>query len=413
MSALLRPFAALRPRAETARAVIAPPYDVVDADEARALSAGRPHSFLHVSRPEIDFPPGTSPYEDRVYARGAANLAALMRGGVLEREAQPCYYAYRMKMGAHVLTGIAAVASVRAYEENRIRKHELTRPDKETDRVRNIEALNAQTGPVLCAFRSNPAVDGLLHDATEAGPLLEAEGPNAVLHTLWRIADARLIAALSRELSSLAVLYIADGHHRSAAAARVAATRRAKSVTPDAAASYEYFLCVAFQSAALRIYDYNRVVADLNGQSAAAFLERIGRTFDVARAAAPVRPAAPRTFGLYVEGHWYRLSARSAAATSDPVARLDVSLLHRELIEPLLGIRDPRTDRRIDFVGGIRGLDALAERVDSGRAAAAFALHPPSMDELMAVADAGLLMPPKSTWFEPKLADGLLTHVLD
>jgi uncharacterized protein (DUF1015 family) len=413
MNPLVRPFAALRPRPETAAAVIAPPYDVVDAAEARALVAGRPHNFLHVSRPEIDFEPGASPYEDRVYARGAENLAGLVKDGVLERESQACFYAYRMTMGSHVQTGIAGVASVRAYEENRIRKHELTRPDKETDRVRNMEALKAQTGPVLCAFRSKKIVNELLSEATRAAPLLEAEGPNAVVHSIWRIAESQTIVTLSRELSALSAIYIADGHHRTAAAARVAAARRAESPTPDDAASYEYFLCVAFPSASLRIKDYNRVVADLNGLSASQFIERIEHTFEVTRIGNVARPEARGIFGLYVDGQWYRLRARTKAPKGDPVARLDVSVLHRGIIEPLLGIRDLRTDPRIEFVGGIRGLEALAERVDSGKAAAAFALYPPSMDELIAVADAGLLMPPKSTWFEPKLADGLLTHVLD
>jgi uncharacterized protein (DUF1015 family) len=318
-----------------------------------------------------------------------------------------------MTMGAHVQTGIAAVTSVRAYEENRVRKHELTRPDKETDRVRNMEALNAQTGPVLCAFRSTRVVDELLREATREAPLLEAEGPNAVVHSIWRIAESQRIVTLSRELSSLSALYIADGHHRSAAAARVAAARRAKSPAPDDAASHEYFLCVAFSSASLKIQAYNRVVADLNGMSAAQLLERIEQAFEVTRVRGVVRPEARGIFGLYVDGQWYRLRSRTKAPKSDPVARLSVTVLHRGIIEPMLGIHDVRVDRRIDFVGGIRGLEALAERVDSGRAAAAFALYPPSMDELIAVADAGLVMPPKSTWFEPKLADGLLTHVLD
>jgi uncharacterized protein (DUF1015 family) len=411
---LARPFAALRPRAATAQAVVAPPYDVVDTEEARALAAGKPHSFLHVSRPEIDFPPATDPHGDRVYARGAANLAALVASGILEREASPCYYAYRMRMGAHAQTGFAFAASVRAYEENRIRKHELTRPDKETDRVRNIESLNAQTGPVLCAFRGNAMLDGLLRSAVAAPPLLEAEGPNSVAHTIWRVDDGALIETVGAALDALDALYIADGHHRSAAAARVAAARRNRSrATTNAQASHESFLCVAFASAAMRIYDYNRVVADLNGLDVDDFLRRIAREFTVTRAASRVAPTAARIFGLYVGGQWYRLEARTSQANADPVERLDVSVLQRTLIEPVLGIRDPRTDPRIDFVGGIRGLDTLEQRVDSGRAAAAFTLHATSMDELMAVADAGRLMPPKSTWFEPKLADGLLSHVLD
>ena len=410
---LARPFAALRPRPATAQAVVAPPYDVVDTEEARALAAGRPHSFLHVSRPEIDFPPATDPHDDRVYARGAANLAALVASGVLERETSRCYYAYRMRMGVHEQTGFAFAASVRAYEENRIRKHELTRPDKEADRVRNIESLNAQTGPVLCAFRGNATLDDLLRRAVAAPPLLEADGPNAVAHTIWRLHDDALIEAIGSALEALDALYIADGHHRSAAAARVAAARRGRSRTADAAASHESFLCVAFPSAVMRIYDYNRVVADLNGLGGDDFLRRVAREFTITRAASRVAPTAAHTFGLYVQGQWYRLEAHAAAVTADPVERLDVSLLQRTLIEPVLGIGDPRTDSRIDFVGGIRGLQALEQRVDSGRAAAAFTLRATSMEELMAVADAGRLMPPKSTWFEPKLADGLLSHVLD
>lgn len=411
---LARPFAALRPRPATAQAVVAPPYDVVDTEEARALAAGRPHSFLHVSRPEIDFPPATDPHDDRVYARGAANLAALVASGVLERETSRCYYAYRMRMGVHEQTGFAFAASVRAYEENRIRKHELTRPDKEADRVRNIESLNAQTGPVLCAFRGNATLDDLLRRAVTAPPLLEADGPNAVAHAIWRIDDAGLIEAVGAALDALDALYIADGHHRSAAAARVAAARRHRlRAAGDTAASHEFFLCVAFPSAVMRIYDYNRVVLDLNGLAVDDFLRRIAHELTVTRTPGRVAPAAAHTFGLYVDGQWYRLEARAAPATADPVERLDVSLLQRTIIDPVLAIRDPRTDPRIDFVGGIRGLGALEQRVDSGRAAAAFTLYPTSMDELMAVADAGRLMPPKSTWFEPKLADGLLSHVLD
>ena len=416
MSPLVRPFRALRPLPETAQAVIAPPYDVVDADEARALAAGRPHSFLRISRPEIDFPPGAPPSGD-VHAHGARNLAALIAGGILEREPAPCYYVYRMQLGTHEQTGIACVASVRAYEQGRIRKHELTRPDKEADRVRNIEALNAQTGPVLCAFRGNFAIETFLRDAAAARPLLEADGPNGVMHAVWRIADPAAAAALDAPLSALDALYIADGHHRSAAAARVAAARRARARAAPAAdgaePAHEFFLCVAFPSAALCIHDYNRVVADLNGMSAGAFLDRIGQDFTVELAAERVRPQAPRTFGLYLGGRWYRLIAKAAPAAADPIARLDLSLLQRTVIGPVLGIEDQRTDSRIGFVGGIRGLEALERQVDTGRAAAAFSLYPTSMDELMAVADAGLLMPPKSTWFEPKLADGLLTHVLD
>jgi uncharacterized protein (DUF1015 family) len=298
---------------------------------------------------------------------------------------------------------------VRAYEEGRIRRHELTRPDKENDRVRNIAALNAQTGPVLLAYRANARLRPLLAAATHSAPLLSVVGPNDVEHTLWRVTAAAEVTALGAEIDSLDALYIADGHHRSAAAARVAAARRG-----SPAASHEFFLAVAFPHDEMRILDYNRVVRDLNGLSAPAFLERVRGSFAVAERGDARTPPQPGTFGMYLAGRWYELVIdKRLVAHADPVASLDVSLLHQRLLEPVLAIGDPRTDARIDFVGGVRGLRELTQRVDSGRAAVAFALHPTRMEQLMAVADAGLLMPPKSTWFEPKLADGLLTHVLD
>jgi len=409
MSALVRPFRALRPRPEHAAAVAAPPYDVVDTDEARALADGRPLSFLHVSRPEIDLPPGTDPHSGPVYERGAENLARLVESGVLVRDETPSFYVYRMSLDGHVQTGVACAASVRAYEENRIRKHELTRPDKENDRVRHIDALNAQTGPVLLAYRSSERLRELLAAASSGAPLIDADGPQNVRHSIWRVSDPATVAELERELNALGRLYIADGHHRSAAAARVAQARR----SGDADASHEHFLAVAFPHDEMRILDYNRVISDLNDMTAAEFLERLGAEFQVRAAERPVKPAARRTFGMYLDGTWYALALKSGALPADPVGRLDVSLLQARVIAPLLGIADPRTDARIAFVGGVRGLAELERLVDSGRAAVAFALHPTSMEELMDVADAERLMPPKSTWFEPKLADGLLSHVLD
>ncbi len=409
---LVKPFRALRPRPEHAADVVAPPYDVVDTDEARALARGKPYSFLHVSRPEIDLPEDTDPYSDRVYAQGAANLERLVVNGVLVRDDAPSFYVYRMRVADHVQTGVACVASVRAYEENRIRKHELTRPDKETDRVRNIDALNAQTGPVLCAYRGNEKLRALLADAARGAPLLDVDGPQDVRHTIWRVADPTAVARLERELDALGRLYIADGHHRSAAAARIAQARR-KGIAASPDASHEYFLTVAFPHDEMRILAYNRVVADLNGMTPQAFIERVGSVFDVTPARAAVVPDAPGTFGLYVGGRWYELHLPREALPDDPVERLDVSLLQDRINAPLLGIDDPRTNPRIAFVGGIRGVLELERLVDGGRAAAAFSLHPTTMEQLMAVADAERLMPPKSTWFEPKLADGLLSHVLD
>jgi len=409
---LVKPFRALRPKPEHAAGVVAPPYDVVDTDEARALARGRPTSFLHVSRPEIDLPDDTDPYSDRVYAQGAANLERLVHDGVLVREDAPSFYAYRMRIADHVQTGLACVASVKAYEEDRIRKHELTRPDKETDRVRNIDALNAQTGPVLCAYRSNEMLRALLADAAAGAPLLDVDGPQNVRHTIWRISDAAAIERIEQAIDGLGRLYIADGHHRSAAAARIAeARRRGIAASPDA--SHEYFLTVAFPHDEMRILAYNRAVADLNGMTPQAFIERVGEVFAVNSASEAVVPEAPGSFGMYVDGRWYMLTLPSADLPDDPVARLDVSLLQDRINAPLLGIEDPRTNPRITFVGGIRGVGELERLVDSGRAALAFSLHPTTMEQLMAVADAGRLMPPKSTWFEPKLADGLLSHVLD
>lgn len=408
---LTRPFAALRPNPTTAQAVVAPPYDVIDTDEARALVVDRPQSFLHISRPEIDLPADTDPYSDAVYAKGAENLAALHATQVLERDPRPCYYIYRMQMGEHVQTGVAIGASVRAYESGRIHAHELTRPDKEHDRVRNIEALNAQTGPVLLAYKANATLTGILARHAAAEPLLSARGQHNVEHTVWRIDDETAIAELTAALDALGDLYIADGHHRSAAAARVAAARRTDSTPEDA--SHEFFLSVAFADDQMQVFDYNRVVTDLNGLSADGFLNAVRQHFELHATAEPAKPDRRRRFGMYLDGQWYRLDSKPPAPDADPVARLDVSLLQNDLIAPILGINDPRTDARIGFVGGVRGLGELERRVDSGAAAVAFALHPTGLRDLMAVADAGLLMPPKSTWFEPKLADGLLSHVLD
>jgi uncharacterized protein (DUF1015 family) len=408
MADLVRPFAALRPTAASAAAVVAPPYDVVSTDEARALATGRPHSFLHISRPEIDLPEGSSPYSDAAYAQGARSLERLVAEGVLVRDDQPSFYIYRMLMNGRTQTGVAFAASVRAYEQQRIRRHELTRPDKENDRVRNIATLNAQTGPVLLAYRANPALRELLGIASGAAPLFSVTGPNDVVHTVWATAPAT-DATLALEFAALDALYIADGHHRSAAAARVAAQRRG---SPDA--SHEFFLAVAFPHDEMLILDYNRVVRDLNGLSPDALLARIRESFDVTALHDPRSPSQAETFTMYLGDRWYELKVRAALVPhDDPVASLDVSLLQDRLLAPILGVGDPRTDARIDFVGGVRGLAELEQRVQSGRAAVAFALHATRMEQLMAVADAGKLMPPKSTWFEPKLADGLLSHVLD
>lgn len=428
---LVRPFRALRPRPETAADVIAPLYDVVSTDEARTIATGRPDCFLRVSRPEIDLPAGTDPHSSAVYARGAENLARLAESRVLVRDDRPSFYIWRLTSGSHVQTGIALTASLAAYELNRVRKHELTRPDKETDRVEHMDALNAQVGPVLCAHRSDARINALVAAASAGPPLFEAEGPNAVNHTLWQVDEPEAVGALGAALNTLDALYIADGHHRSAAAARVAERRRRAATSAvagepldrsspspghadrDTQASHEYFLVVTFPHDELQILDYNRVIADLGGRTPAELLEAIAQDFAVEPLPAPSKPSEPATYAMYLDRQWYRLRLRKTDGGGDPVAALDISRLQRALVEPLFGIADPRIDNRIDFVGGIRGLEELERRVDSGEAAVAFALYPTSMEQLMSVADAELLMPPKSTWFEPKLAGGLLSHVFD
>jgi len=409
---LIQPFAALRPAPGRANDVVAPPYDVLSTEEARLRVEGRPWSFLHISKPEIDLPPGTDPYAPEVYAKAAENLRNMIQAGVLVRDPAPCYYAYRIIMGEHVQTGLVAAASVVDYDSNRIRKHEYTRPDKEDDRVRQIDALDAQTGPVLLAYPDAPEVDAILAAASAGAPDSDAE-LDGVRHTLWAIRDAASLTRITTAFDAMSALYIADGHHRSASASRIAASRRAANPLHHGNESYNFFLSVIFPAHQMRILDYNRVIADLNGLAAESLIERIGSAFSVETANAAVKPERPGVFGLYLAGRWYRLAIRPELIPADPVGRLDVSLLQNNLIAPILGITDPRRDKRIDFVGGIRGLAELEKRVNSGEMALALSLHPTGMEDLMAVADANEVMPPKSTWFEPKLADGVASHVLD
>jgi uncharacterized protein (DUF1015 family) len=403
---LICPFAGLRPVRARATEVVAPPYDVLSSAEARVRAQGRPWSFLHISKAEIDLPESTDPHDSAVYATAAANLQRMLAEGVLVRDSEPCYYVYRLVMGEHSQTGLVAAASVAAYDCNRIRKHEFTRPDKEDDRVRQIEALNAQTVPVLLAYPSDPDVDALLAGVTGTDPEVDLVADDGIGHTLWVVRDRALVGRISQAFDAMPALYIADGHHRSAAASRVAATRG----DSDTAG---YFLTVIFPHEQMQIFDYNRVVRDLAGMSAETFLARVVECFRVMPADDAVRPDGPGVFGMYLSGQWYRLVVHPEKVPDDPVGRLDVSLLADQLLAPLLGISDPRRDARIDFVGGIRGLQELERRVDSGEMAVAFSLYPTRMEDLMAVADAGEVMPPKSTWFEPKLADGLVSLVLD
>jgi uncharacterized protein (DUF1015 family) len=405
---LIRPFAGLRPVPEHAEDVVAPPYDVLNSAEARERAVGRPWSFLHISKAEIDLPEDTDPYDPAVYAKSAENLKKMLDEGILMRDDKDCYYVYRLIMNGHSQTGLVAVASVADYDTNRIRKHEFTRPAKEDDRVRQIEALNAQTGPVLLAYKSQADMDAILEQATQAQPVVDVTADDGVQHTFWVVNDDATIDKLTNGFDAMEAIYIADGHHRSASASRVAKTKQG-----GGNQNSDYFLSVIYPHNQMKILDYNRVVADLNGLSRDDMLAKVSEAFAVSAEDAAVSPNGPGEFGMYLDGQWYRLKINADLIPNDPVASLDVSLLADNLIEPLLGISDPRTDARIDFVGGIRGLGELEKRVDSGEMAIAFSLFPTSMEALMAVADANEVMPPKSTWFEPKLADGLVSHVLD
>ncbi len=406
----MQPFRALRPNADAAAGVIAPPYDVLNTEEARQRAAGKPNSFLHISKPEIDLPVGTDPFSAQVYRTGADNLNRLLKDGVLVREGQPCYYVYQLEMQGHVQTGVAGVGSVAAYRENRIRKHELTRPQKEDDRVHQITTLRAQTGPVLLAYRAQADIKTWLAATVRSqAPLYDLPADDGVVHRIWRVDAPTVIDGLTAAFAAMPALYIADGHHRSAAASR--ATDELAQIDADGELS-DYFLTVAFPHDEMRILDYNRVVADLNELSAPQFLEALAVTFEITPLGQAAKPAAPTRFSMYLDGRWFGLALDPDRVPGDAVGRLDVSLLQAHLIAPILGIDDPRRDPRIDFVGGIRGLEGLQRRVDENGGGVAFALFPTSMEDLMAVADANALMPPKSTWFEPKLADGLLSHVI-
>ena len=410
---LVRPFAGLRPAPDRAADIAAPPYDVVNTDEARAIAEGKPFCFFHVSRAEIDLPPETDPYAPEVYETAAKNLGSFEESGALIRDSAPCFYVYRITAGGRSQTGVAVSASVQAYNENRIKKHELTRPAKEDDRVRQIEAVNSITGPVFTVHRADRELADLFETVTTGAPDAVADGIGGALHELWVVSGAAEVARIGDRLNAMDALYIADGHHRSAAGSRVAASRAAANPDHDGSEAYNGFLAVSFPDDEVTILDYNRVIRDLNGRDAAGFRDALAARFEIAPQAAPVRPAKRGTFGMYLDGAWALLTPKSPPATDDPVERLDVQVLARMVLEPLLGIADQRTDNRIDFVGGSRGTEEISRRVDSGEMAIGFTFFPTSLADLMAVADADMIMPPKSTWFEPKLADGMISLPLD
>ena len=412
---LFTPIYGIRPAKGKAQDIVAPPYDVLDSEEARELAKEKPLSFLHVSKAEIDLPPGTDVHSGAVYQKAADNFQRMLDQGVLVREEKPCFYVYRLQMGEHIQTGLVVGACVDDYDANRIRKHEFTRPVKEDDRVNQIKYVKAQTGPGLIAYKQIPEVDSIIKKTAEKAPEFSVTGLGGVIHTLWVLGDAEDIKKIVEAFERQKAVYIADGHHRSAAASRIK-----KMMVADRGAAhtgnepYNTYLAVAYPVNEMKIWDYNRVVKDLNGLTPYAFLAKISENFEIRQAAGQARPSARREFGLYLGGKWYLLkpTVKTCTKEEDPVKALDVSVLSDLVLDKLLGIRDLRKSDRVDFVGGIRGLGELEKRVNSGEMAAAFALYATSLEELISVADDNQVMPPKSTWFEPKLADGLVSNPL-
>jgi uncharacterized protein (DUF1015 family) len=402
---LLAPFRALAPPASLAQALAAPPYDVVSSTEARRLAAGRPQSFFRISRPEVDLPQEVDEHAPAVYARGADNLRLFRKEGWLREDTSPGFRLYRQKMGEHVQTGVVACAALDGYRDGAIKRHELTREDKEDDRTKHIDALSANDEPVFLTYRARDGLDVLVEALTSGAPDVDFTSEDGVRHTVWRAVGDDAVR-LASELGRLETLYIADGHHRSAAAARVRELRRARGEPPGEA---DWFLAVVFPHDQMQILPYHRVVRDLAGLSTEAFLASVRERFDV-RLAERAEPEGRHAFGMYLDGQWWRLRARPGTWPETPTGALDVSILQNNLLGPLLGIADARRDERIGFVGGIHGTAALSARVERGVDCVAFALWPTSLDELMAISDAGEVMPPKSTWFEPKLRSGLFLH---
>jgi len=404
------PFKALRPKKEYAQRVVAPPYDVVSTEEASQLYQDNNDSFISVSRPEVTMNGNKDLYSEAVYKRGKENLDLLIDKELLEREDKPCYYVYQINTSNHIQTGLSLVGSVEAYLGNRIKKHELTRPEKENDRINNIDFLNAQTGPVLGVYRDDPAIHTIIHKVVkEEVPILSAKGPNKSQHSIWKIDNHELIKTITNQFEKHEAIYIADGHHRSAAAANVCSQRSASQTD-----THNYFLMTIFPESEMLIHDYNRVVHDDKAINKKDLFSYLNKHFKISIADNTYKPNEPYDYGMYFDKQWFRLTYKDKTnKISDPVESLDVSLLQNKILNAYFQILDPRLDPRISFIGGVRGLQGIEDAVDKTPNSVGFSLFATSMSQLMAVADANQLMPPKSTWFEPKLLDGLLSHVLD
>ena len=407
--AIVRPFKAIRPRVELAAQVAALPYDVYSREEAWEKVQGNPRSFLNIDRAETQFGSEVDTYADCVYEKARELLEGQIADGTYETEENACYYLYELVMNGRSQTGIVGCCSIDDYANNVIKKHENTRADKEKDRIRHVDTCSAQTGPIFLAYRRHEELSRLISEVKTTAPLYDFTADDGIIHRAWRISEADRQAVIGQAFAGMDSLYIADGHHRAASAVRVGQMRRAANPGYTGEEEFNYFLSVIFAEDELMIMDYNRVVADLNGFTEAEFMDKVSEMFDIALETETVHPAVKGQVGMYLGGKWYRLSAKASICSEDAVKRLDVSLLQDYVLMPVLGIMDPKIDKRIDFVGGIRGLSELERRVDEGMAVA-FSMYPTSIGELFAVADAGLLMPPKSTWFEPKLRSGLFIH---
>jgi uncharacterized protein (DUF1015 family) len=411
--ARIEPFRGLRPRKDLAEKIAAPPYDVLSSDEAREMAGHNPYSFLHIGKSEIDLPPGTDLYADEVYEKSRENFKRFIKENYLFQDPKKCFYIYKQIWGDHVQVGLVAGASCQDYQDDVIKKHELTREDKERDRQRHIETLNAQTGPVFLTYKERDAINRLIEEGMQKKPEYDFATFDQVRHIFYVLDEPDWIAAMQKEFSRLDVLYVADGHHRSAAATKIKAKRQGEKPGHSGDEEYNFFLAVIFPHNQMKILPYNRVVKDLNGMIKADFIARVSERFTCEETQEKV-PARPQEFSMYVAGQWYRLRAKPGTFDkAEAIASLDVSILQNNLLAPVLGIRDPRTDKRIDFVGGIRGTSELEKKVDSAEFQVAFSLLPTTIEQLFTVADTGKFMPPKSTWFEPKLKDGLVSHLLD
>jgi uncharacterized protein (DUF1015 family) len=424
--ALIVPFKALRPQPQFAKKVASPPYDVLNSAEAKIAAQGNPNSFLHITKSEIDISDSGDTYSPRVYEKAKENLRGFIQRGVLFREDKPCFYIYRLTMGSHNQTGLVCLSSIDDYENNLIKKHELTRPDKEQDRINHIVTTGAQTGNVFLAYRTVPAINSIIEKwQSSHDPVYDFVAEDGIAHAIWIINSDSVISNIRQQFeTAVPATYIADGHHRAASAAKARPqlseklvsgrrdTNKTEAVTEVASRAADYFLTTLFPSDQLSILDYNRVVKDLNGLDEHTFLQKVRENFEIADSAEPVKPSSAHEFGMFLGGKWYRLRAKEGSYADDPIGQLDVSVLSNNLLAPILNIHDQRTDKRIDFVGGIRGLVELEKRVSSGEMKVAFSIYPVSIEQLFSIADTDNIMPPKSTWFEPKLRDGLLTHLV-